>query len=226
MTDFDRYATTYDAALSQALTVSGESKEYFAHARLAYLKGCLDRLNVRVRSVLDFGCGIGSETKLLGEALGARDVLGVDISPRSVEEARRSHPDIRFLTLAEYVPAAEFDLAFCNGVFHHIPPRERLDALAIVSRALRGGGLFAFWENNPWNPGARYVMARCEFDRDAIMISARQANRLLRDGGFDVLQTSFLFIFPRVLRLLRRCELPLSRWPLGAQYQLLSQKRQ
>jgi SAM-dependent methyltransferase len=226
MADFDRYATSYDTALSHALTVSGESKEYFARARIIYLKGCLDTLNIPVKSVLDFGCGVGSGSKLLGELLGATHVLGVDVSARSIEAARQSNPDARFLTLDEYMPSAEADLVFCNGVFHHIPPRERLDAIGVVFRALRREGLFAFWENNPWNPGARYVMSRCEFDRDAAMLSAPQAQRLLRDGGFEIVQTNYLFIFPRLLRVLRGCELQLSRWPLGAQYQVLCGKRQ
>jgi hypothetical protein len=67
-------------------------------------------------------------------------------------------------------------------------------------------------------------MARCEFDRDAVMLSAPQAQQLLSDRGFEIVQTNFLFIFPRMLRLLRGCERRLSRWPLGAQYQILCRK--
>jgi SAM-dependent methyltransferase len=204
MTDFDRYAATYDATLSDALAVSGESKEYFARGRITYLNECLDRLSGSVTSVLDFGCGIGSGT-MLAEILNTVNVLGVGVSARSIDQARQANPDLRFMTLAEYVPASEFDLAFCNGVFHHIPPPERLSAVAVVLRSLRPGGRFAFWENNPWNPGTRYVMARLEFDRDAITLTARQARRLL-------------------LRFLRRYEPRLSRWPLGAQYQVLCEK--
>src|SRR5262249_49603236 len=206
MTDFDRYATNYDTALTRALTVSGENKEYFARGRIVYLKDCLDRLNVSAKSVLDFGCGIGSGTTLRAGMLDAVDVLGVDVSARSIDEARRSNSHVRFMTLDEYVPACEFDLAFCNGVFHHIPPDDRPGAVDFVFRALRPGGLFAFWENNPWNPGTRYVMAQCEFDRDAVMLSARHAQQLLTDGQFEVIRTSFLFIFPRRFGFLRRYE--------------------
>jgi SAM-dependent methyltransferase len=224
MPKFDRYAKTYDAALSRALTVSGESKDYFARARIVYLKGCLDTLKAPVKSVLDFGCGIGSGSKLLGELLGAEDVVGVDVSPRSIQAARQSYPDMRFVTLNEYEPTAEIDLVFCNGVFHHIPLAERPAVVGLVFRALRRGSFFAFWENNPWNPGARYVMARCDFDRDAVMLSARQARRLLRTGGFAIVRTNFQFIFPRWLGFFRGLEPWLSPWPFGAQYQVLCQK--
>jgi SAM-dependent methyltransferase len=223
MPNFDRYASTYDVVLSRALSLSGESKEYFARARVEYLTGCLAGAHASVRSVLDFGCGTGSGSRVLAERLRA-DVLGVDVSARSVSEARDAYPDGRFLTLDQYVPAAEFDLVFCNGVFHHIPPGDRAAALDVVLRSLRPGGLFALWENNPWNPGTRYSMARCEFDRDAVTLSARQAGRLVRAASFHVLRTDFMFIFPRLLRALRRFESPLSRWPLGAQYQVLCRR--
>ena len=72
------------------------------------------------------------------------------------------------------------DLAYCNGVFHHIPPAQRAEALALVNRALRAGGLFSFWENSPWSLATRYVMSRCAFDRDAIMLTPPEARSLLR----------------------------------------------
>ena len=98
------------------------------------------------------------------------------------------------------------DLAYCNGVFHHIPPAQRAEALALVNRALRVGGLFSFWENSPWSLATRYVMSRCAFDRDAIMLTPPEARSLLRNGGFEILRTDFRFIFPRALRALRKIE--------------------
>jgi SAM-dependent methyltransferase len=115
----------------------------------------------------------------------------------------------------------EIDLAYCNGVFHHVAPGQRLEALALIHAALRAGGLFSFWENNPWSPAARYVMSRCAFDRDAILLSPPKARALLRRGGFQILRTDFRFIFPRALRALRPVEGAVYRLPLGAQYQVL-----
>ena len=68
-------------------------------------------------------------------------------------------------------------------------------------------------------------MNRIPFDRDAIMLSAPEAKRLLRSAEFDILRVDFLFIFPRALRALRSLEPVLSRLPLGAQYQVLVQKK-
>lgn len=71
---------------------------------------------------------------------------------------------------------------------------------------------------------ARYVISRIPFDRDAITLTPPEARRLLGDGGFQVLRTDFLFIFPRWLGWLRRLEPGLTGWPLGAQYLVLGRK--
>jgi SAM-dependent methyltransferase len=224
---FDVYAGDYDAALAEGLSLSGEDKYYFARGRINFLRQRLIPLNHTVRSVLDFGCGTGTSAPLLLEIPGVESVLGVDLSAKSIEIARQSYGTdrVRFEVLNQITLADNFDLAFCNGVFHHIPLSQRAGALQSIARALRPGGLFAFWENNPWNPGTRYVMSRIPFDRDAITLAPPEAARLLRDNGFAVLRADFLFIFPKVLRWFRVIEPFLSRLPFGAQYQVLCQKQ-
>ncbi len=223
---FDRYATDYDAALAQGLRVSGEDKDYFAQRRVAWLAACLERVAYRPRSAMDFGCGTGSATPFLLGLGGVESLIGVDVSEKSIDEARRLHSATRarFLVFSDYEPDGMLDLAFCNGVFHHIPPAERAEAIRYVYGSLRPGGIFAFWENNPWNPGTRYVMSRIPFDRDAVTLTPPEARGLLRSGGFEILRTDFLFIFPRLLGWFRAIEPFVARMPLGAQYQILGRK--
>jgi SAM-dependent methyltransferase len=225
--EFDRYATEYDDALAQGISVSGEDKIYFARGRIAWLGGCLQRLGWQPQAALDFGCGTGSATPFLFDLLHIRSLIGVDISLASLEIARRTctSQDTQFLLINQYEPTGQLDLAFCNGVFHHIPLAERAEAIDYVYRALRPGGLFALWENNPWNPGTRYVMSRIPFDQDAITLTSLETRRLLRAGGFEILRTDFLFIFPGLLGWLRRLEPMVSKLPFGAQYQILCRKR-
>jgi trans-aconitate methyltransferase len=192
---------------------------------VVWLARCLARLQKRPRTAIDFGCGIGSATPFLLNELQLDLLLGVDASPQSVAIARQRYGDAaQFALLAEYRPKSLFDLAFCNGVFHHIRPGDRAAAVDTVYSSLRPGGLFAFCENNPWNLGTRYVMRRIPFDQNAITLSPPAARRLLRARGFAVLQTDFLFFFPRALAWLRPLESGLARVPLGAQYQILCQK--
>ncbi len=223
--EFDGYAADYDAALAQGVSVSGEDKNYFAQGRIAWLADCLRQLQTRPRSVMDFGCGTGSATNFLLEAFGAERMCGVDVSAKSLAVAKKMYGGrAQFLLFNEYEPSGEVDLAFCNGVFHHVAVAERAAAVSYIYRSLRRGGLLALWENNPWNPGTRYVMSRIPFDRDAVTLTAGETRRLLGGGGFEVVRTDYLFIFPRVLRWLRRIEPIVSKLPIGAQYLVLCRK--
>lgn len=224
--EFDSYAQNYDAALQQGLSVSGESKEYFAAGRIAFLKKCLLKLKYQPTSVLDFGCGTGTSVPFLHALPGIQQAQGIDISPESIAQAKEqySHPELKFNTLAEFQSNQQFDLAFCNGVFHHIPLAEREGAVHTVYDSLRSGGIFAFWENNPWNPATRYVMSRIPFDKDAITLTPPEARRLLTAGGFEVIRTDFLFIFPKMLSWFRPLEQAITSWPAGTQYQVLCRK--
>jgi len=223
---FDHYAAAYEEALSNAIAPSGESREYFAEGRVAWLKQCLEKMNQPAGTVLDFGCGDGATTPLLLHMLNARDAVGVDVSEKSLQIARkgRANERIHFETISEFQSLGRMDLAYCNGVFHHILPEQRAAALALVHRALHDGGIFSFWENNPWSLATRYVMSRCAFDRDAITLSPPEARALLRAGGFEILRTDFRFIFPRALRAFRKLEDYVYCLPLGTQYQVLCRK--
>lgn len=225
---FDDYADQYDEALARGIAVSGEDKNYFARGRVAWLAHRLEEMGLSARSALDFGCGTGSATPFLLELLPLRSLLGVDVSQASLRRAREefASPLVSFCTPGECLGRGDLglDLAFCNGVFHHIAPAQRGEALELVRGALRPGGVFALWENNAWNPATRFVMSRCPFDDDAMPLAPPQARRLLRTAGLRVLRTDFQFIFPRALHFLRGLEAPLARFPLGTQYLVLAQR--
>ena len=224
--EFDAYAAEYDAMLAHGISISGEDKNYFANGRAAWLARCLARLQKHPVTAMDFGCGTGSSTPFLLNELDLDSLLGVDASVESLAVAQRTYGSdrVRFVPLPEYHPTVPPDLVFCNGVFHHIPPEDRGAAVDFVYSSLRPGGLFAFWENNPWNPGTRYVMRRIPFDRNAITLSPPVARSLLRGRGFAVMRTDFLFFFPRRLSWLRPMEPHMTWVPMGAQYQILCQK--
>jgi len=228
MTDaeFDAFATSYDEDLARGLSLTGEGKLYYARRRLAWLHRCLARLGAAPRRVLDFGCGTGTSIPLLREILGAESVLGVDPSPASLDAARVAFaaPGVELARPEDRPPDGSFDLVFANGVLHHVPPADRPAVLAYVAGSLRPGGFFACWENNPYNPGTRWIMSRVAFDRDAIMLSPGELARRMRETGLEVVSTHFLFLFPRTLRFLRPLEPGLARLPLGGQYQVLARK--
>ena len=224
--EFDAYASGYHTALDKGLSLSGEDSAFFAKGRVDWLRHRLGQLGHTAATVLDYGCGTGSTVPLLLDLPGVERVIGTDASAALLETATGQHQNDR----ASFVPLSAplsgvADLAYCNGVFHHIAPSQRAGAVTFVMRALRPGGLFAFWENNPWNPGTRMIMRRIPFDRDAVMVAPAAARRLLTDGGLEVVSTEFRFYFPAPLRRLRPFEPHLRRLPLGAQYLVLARKR-
>jgi SAM-dependent methyltransferase len=224
---FDAHAASYDEDLARGIALAGEDRSYYARGRVERVAHHLERVGFgRPGLALDFGCGDGASAPLHKEILGSQSVLGVDVSAALLAVARERYAGsgVSFATIAETALQGRCDLAFTNGVFHHIPPAERATALGFVRDALRPGGLFAFFENNPWNPGTRLVMRRIAFDHDAIPIAPYEGRRLLRSAGFEVLAVDSLFYFPRGLRWLRPLEPALARLPLGGQYLVLARR--
>ena len=224
--DFDDYSAAYDAALNEGLNVTGESKDYFARERIRWLHSCLQELSEQPHGVMDYGCGDGSSSPLLLSLTKEGFVLGVDTSENLLDLARNNHASQRskFGRIHDHQPKETLDLVYCNGVFHHIPPAERASAIDYIWKSLRPGGIFALWENNPWNPGTRYVMSRIPFDREAMTLTPPEATFLLKKAGFNVLRCDSMFYFPRQLKFLRWIEFYLRKLPLGGQYQLLCRK--
>lgn len=220
-------AAEYDAMLGRGLSLTGEGKRFFLDGRVKDLQAQLGA-GASPGRILDFGCGTGETSVYLSEAFPAAEVAGVDTAERAVEHARAVHGTSRvsFHPLHALPELGAFDLCYVNGVFHHIPPEKRSEALGLIRDALRPGGRLSLFENNPWNPGTRLVMKRIPFDRDARMLSAREAERLVSGSGLHLAaSTRFLFYFPRALAPLRALEPLLVHAPLGGQYHVQAVRR-
>jgi SAM-dependent methyltransferase len=100
--------------------------------------------------VLEIGCGAGRLTRALANLFG--EVHAVDVSGEMIARAREAladKPNAHFYQnngcdLA-VVPPMEFDFAYSNIVFQHIPSREVIESyVSEVHRLLRPGALFKF----------------------------------------------------------------------------------
>jgi len=224
---FDQFAAGYDSALSQGLAVTGESKDFYALKRVEWLAHRLRPLNPSANPIImDYGCGTGDTAPLLHRIFSAQRVIGLDVSEAELAIARTNtaNPGITFQAVPGSVADASIDIIYCNGTFHHIPPKDRPGVVQFLFDALKPGGYFGLWENNPLNPGTRLVMSRIPFDRDAITLRIGESRQLLRAAGFEVIRSDTLFYFPRSLSILRPLERLLSGLPLGGQYMVLARK--
>lgn len=213
-------STQYEEMLRMGVDLTGEDPVFFMRRRVAALRASLPA-GCSPQRILDFGCGTGESSAYLAEVFPRSAVVGVDTSENAVRHAEQHYGSalVQFGLLERMRYERPFDLCYVNGVFHHIEPSERPDAVASIRAAINPGGVFGLFENNPWNPGTRMVMKRIPFDRDAKTLSYRETEALMRAGGFQIYcPTQFLFYFPRQLAFLRFLEPALVRLPLGGQY--------
>ena len=100
------------------------------------------RKHVRGTRALDFGCGAGRSTRFL-RAL-AFDVIGVDVSPAMLEQARGRDPGGDYRLVAEGALAefgtATLDLVLAAFTFDNIPDQPKITALRELRRLLAPGG--------------------------------------------------------------------------------------
>jgi len=224
--EFDALARTYDELFKPWLRIAGASREYFARSRLNWLSHLLRTQGIAPKRVMDFGCGTGISLLLIADILGAEEVIGLDTSEESLAVARESagSRSVQLATPAEYLPEQDLDLVFCSGVFHHLPVADRVPVVNYIHRCLRPGGIFALWENNPWNPVHNFAMKHSEIDKNAIPLPPPESRRLVGLEQFRVIRTDYLFFLPGHFRWIRSLEKSLIKVPLGAQYQVLARK--
>ena len=103
------------------------------------------------KSVLDLGCGYGWHCKFAAEQ-GARQVLGIDLSRKMIEEARRrnSGAGIRYQVcgIGEYAyPEAAWDCVVSNLALHYIADLDTV--FGSVRRTLKKDGIFLFNMEHP-----------------------------------------------------------------------------
>ena len=219
--------TDYDKQLNQGLKISGENKNYFSINRIKDLKSQLPK-NFKPQRVLDYGCGVGDSTRFLSDFFPSAKIFGFDSNKKKISCANKSYASslISFHGPGELDEINDFDLCYVNGVFHHISPPKRKDVINFIFTKLAYGGYFALFENNPWNPGTRLVMKMIPFDKDAKPLTVFQCQHLVLEGGFSLYSPPrYLFYFPRFLSCLRFFERRLIRFPLGAQYYILTIKK-
>ena len=115
--------------------------------------------------VLDAGCGSG-EHALLAAARGA-DVVGVDVSPRAIDRARRKAGErgiaVRF-EVADALRLGElgltFDTVIDSGLFHVFDDADRARYVTSLASVLPSGGtcyLMCFSDRQPGTMGPRRV---------------------------------------------------------------------
>ncbi|HUM94680.1 MAG TPA: class I SAM-dependent methyltransferase [Candidatus Competibacter sp.] len=214
--DFDNYTDGYNQMLHQGTRFFTANEAYFAKYKVETVR---ERVAEEPRRVLEFGCGIGGNIPYLRQAFGSAEIMGSDISTKSLEIARIRNPDIYFWQEGEGDTAqGDFDLIFVAGVFHHVPTPERVAVAKLMFSRLKPGGLIFVFEHNPYNPVTQKIVSNCPYDEDAVLLKPSELNGLLREGGLEIKEQQFSLFFPQWLKLALPLERYLGWLPLGGQY--------
>lgn len=134
----DPIARDYDAlASAYAREVSGE----LAHKPMdrEWLTDFAARMAGR-GVVADLGCGPGHVTAFLAAA--GAEVLGLDLSPGMVKQARGAHPGLRFEVADMRALSGRFAGIVAMYALIHLEPEELAAALAACHACLEPGGEF------------------------------------------------------------------------------------
>ena len=143
----------------------------FDHTPFRTPDGLLDATAGALRPLGPFGrgldvcCGTGAGMQVLRSVCQGR-ITGVDFSTGMLAEARRAHPDARWVRAdVRALPfAGAFDIAVSFGALGHFLPAERPALFAGVYRVLRPGGVFVFPVAAPQPVTSRGYWALLGFD--------------------------------------------------------------
>jgi ubiquinone/menaquinone biosynthesis C-methylase UbiE len=225
--EFDKFAEEYMAAHKANLKISGEDPDFFARYKLDEIERLWKAKGFKQPArVLDFGCGIGSSLPHLQRIFPQAQVVGLDVSEKSLQIAAIRFPGVAELVAydGETLPfePQRFDLVFSSCVFHHIDHGRHEAILGDLRKILSDDGHMVIFEHNPINPVTRYIVATCPFDENAVLVPAPALKATEIRAGFSAVETRFLGFFPGPLSALRPLEPALGFLPIGAQYYTLA----
>ena len=138
--------------------------------------------------VLDLGCQEGVSTAYYAR-LGARRVVGIDISPVAIEKARRlgelaPHGTEFHVRDAHHTGFADasFDAVIGHAILHHL---DFAAAIAEIRRVLRPGGYAVFREPLRDNPAAKLIRVLTPRARTADELPLSRAQIEWADAQFS-----------------------------------------
>jgi len=224
---FDDYVETYRSEIDDSIGFIGQDVDFFIEIKAELLlklakKNFGDLSKVKV---LDIGSGVGLVDRFLKNEI--KDLYGVDVEEGVVEKAKFNNPEVNYrLYDGAKLPFDDntFDLCFAINVMHHVPPGMWENFSREMHRVLKPGGIAAVFEHNPLNPLTRLAVARCEFDRDAVLLNHGKIKSLFKSAGLKVFDDSYIVFFPFKAKFFRGIEAFLGWLPMGAQHYVTGKK--
>ena len=224
---FDDYVETYRTEIDDSIGFIGQDVDFFIEIKAELLLKLAEKNfgDISKTKVLDIGSGVGLVDRFLKASI--PNLYGVDVEEGVVEKAKFNNPEVNYqLYDGAKLPFEDntFDMCFAINVMHHVPPGMWENFSREMYRILKPGGIAAVFEHNPLNPLTRLAVARCEFDRDAVLLNHGKIKSLFNGAGLKVFDDSFIVFFPFKAKFFRAIETALGWLPLGAQHYVTGRK--
>ena len=218
---FDDYVDSYKSEIDGSIGFIGQDTDFFVELKANLLAEIAEKHFKDTGKVkaLDIGSGVGMIDKFLKKRIG--NITGVDVEAGIVEKAKINNPEAQYIKydgLRLPFEDGSFELCFAVNVMHHVPPELWENFTKEMHRVLKPGGIAAVFEHNPLNPLTRLAVARCEFDRDAVLLSHGKVKKLLKHPGMEIDESGYIVFFPFKAAIFRRIEKYLGFIPFGAQH--------
>ena len=226
--EFDKFESTYDQDMADALAISGQSHDFFMQVKVDLMLKASQRLlnaNPLEHAFLDVGCGVGATARLLADNVGRLD--GLDTSQALVNVANRNVPRGQFVSYDGHTMPFDdnsFDVAYIICVLHHVPPSQWHSFTAEVARVVKPGGLVFVFEHNQWNPATMRIVNSCAFDENAVLLRPPRVHELFTATGLSIQETRYILFSPFRSKFFRLIDAVLYWFPLGAQYYVAARK--
>ncbi len=196
-----------------------DSTTFFFPYVYKQLMNCLSWLQGS-HTILDYGCGTGTSIDaylISNKETKPEDVrfIGVDISEKSLEKARKQYPQGQFYKIVDHrvsqLQDGSIDAAFVSCVFHHTVEQQKI--LLEIYRVLKKGGKFFvcdLTESNPIiNVGRAVFPILPNFIKDKFLedlvvegkipdkerVVAEQVRVQMSEAGFDIIETGYGHLF-------------------------------
>ena len=145
--DVQQQRQSYDEIWEKLSKGSYRAQQHLKN-RIYAITRFLETLNITNPDILEIGCGYGVITDYLSRF---GRVVGMDLSPKGVELARKLHPDVEFFhgDLLNYeFDDRKYDVIVHSEVLEHIPVDSRERFMDVVAGLLRPDGYMIFTTPN------------------------------------------------------------------------------
>jgi ubiquinone/menaquinone biosynthesis C-methylase UbiE len=223
---FDDYVETYEKEIQSSIGFAGQNHDFFIKVKADLIKRIADKNFSKPGNiqVLDIGCGIG----LIDNQISSKfeNLYGVDVEEGIIEKAKSFNPKVKYsLYKGTKLPFDDnsMDMVFTINVIHHVPPANWERFVQEMQRVTRKDGISAVFEHNPLNPLTKLAVNKCEFDRDAVLLTKRKLKSMFKNK-FRLVDESYILFFPFRNNIFRSFETIFKWIPFGAQYYVCGKK--